>query len=334
MAQNVDVNSASYTVQGGKKPITVAASGVSILRLLQIADPGDTSIKFLAIRRTVDDSLAYVTPDDLTKPPANGQGPPVFFVDSDTTRFLRPARNSKDPNAADDIATTSNKQIVVYAYTGTLLKVKASASPGTTHAGQNVSFSASVTNPPKDEHLTYTWIFGDGVHGDGATASHAFARGVYNVFVTVKGDKGSFGSSDSIHITVGKPVPSNSSRSGGGNAGSHAPSSGSTSGGGGGSSTPSRTPPVVNTPQLPPKPITSIPKVEPGTFTVSGILLASSRQVSIGSLLRSPGSPAARAGSTPHRELPITGAAAVALLGLGAFLEGGRRVRIPKPWRR
>jgi hypothetical protein len=89
---------------------------------------------------------------------------------------------------------------------------------------------------------------------------------------------------------------------------------------------------VNNTPQTPPPPITSIPKNEsvPGATQVTGILLASSHPVAGGSLL-APGSRAlATASSTPNLELPLIGVAVVVLLGLGAFFEGGGRIRIPK----
>ena len=163
-----------------------------------------------------------------------------------------------------------------------------------------------------------------GQTGGGQSVKHTYdSTGRYNVFVSVTGSDDSAGSSDEVRITIGNP-PATGTTGGGGSTGGANP-------------TPTSPPPVVNnTPQTPPAPIDTIPKTEgtPGATKVTGILLASSSPVSADSLL-SPGSrPLASTSSTPDLEVPLVGAAVVLLLGLGAFFEGGGRIRIPKLWPR
>jgi PKD domain len=353
--QQADVPPTNYTLRSAAGSETDSHSGLSIRKLIALAGGNPDQLGFLRIQRP-DGSFAFLTHADLADPPDFQEGPALVFMDGDTAHFFRPVRSDTDVNAADNVATVAGKPLVMSAHTGDLIAVKAKADPKTTKATQDVSFSATVSGPHRNDQLQYSWHFDDGTVGHGPNPTHAFAQeGGYNVFVTVAGDADSGGASDTIHVTVGKPPSGSGDQSGGGSTDENAPgggpvsgggggNSGSGGGGGGGSSIPPSTtpstntpPPILNsTPQTPPQPLTSIPKVEPGTKTISGILLASSNPVPIGSLLASPGSPAAaRAGSTPHRELPIMGAAVVLLLGLGAFREGARgRIRIPKLWPR
>ena len=339
--QNQDVPQHTVTIKGPKSSQQVSVGGTSIQKLLQLAGILDsTNIGFLRITRPRDGTFGYLSHDEITNPNAFKDGPPLVWVDTDTTHFFRPQRNSKDQNAADNIATTGGAPLVVSAHGGNILKVKAKANPTTTHAKESVSFSATASGQKKGEKLSYAWHFGDGSKATGQDVQHTYdTAGGYNAFVVVSGDQDSGGSSDTVTITVGKPQQASTTNPGGsGNSGT-APSTGSGGGTGSGSSgsiPPSTTPPSVHTNQTPPVPLTSIPKTEPGLTQVSGILLASSETVAPGSLLRSPGSPAlASTGSTPSREVPIVALTAVLLLGIGAFMEGGRRrIRIPRPWRR
>jgi hypothetical protein len=346
LQQNQDVPPRTYTLKGPKSSQQVTFGGTSVQKALQLAGVQDfTNIGFLRITRPRDGTFGYLSHDEITKPDAFKEGPALVWVDSDTTHFFRPQRNSKDQNAADNIATEGGAPLVVSVHGGNILKVKAKANPTTTAAKQSVSFSASASGEKKDEKLSYAWHFGDGSKATGQSVTHSYdTAGGYNAFVVVSGDKDSGGSSDTVTIAVGKAQKPSSSNPGGSGNSNTPPSTGSGTGsggagtGGGGNSSipPSTTPPEVHTNQTPPLPLNSIPKQEPGATKVSGILLASSEPVAPGSLLRSPGSPAlASSGSTPSREVPIAAASVVLLFGLGAFMEGGRRrIRIPKPWRR
>ena len=309
-----DVLSKTYTVRGSKGSHTVTHPGISPTALLAAYGAKLTDYAFLQIRRP-DGTYTYVTPNDRA----------IFWVGADDVmHFLRTVRDKKDENAADVFAMGKDKPVVVYAHRGALLVVTLKADQTQGDTKQDLSFSATVTGQKTGEKLTYKWHFGDGAEASGESVTHAYDQsGRYNVFVSVTGSDDSAGSSDEARVTIGKPP---TGTTGGG---------GSVGGGGTGTSTPSP-PPQVNTPQTPPAPLTSIPKDEsvPAGTEVSGILLASSHPVPGGSLL-SPGSPTLKEpGPTPSRELPLAGAAVVLLLGVGAFLEGGGRIRIPKPWQR
>jgi hypothetical protein len=297
-------------------------------------------VGFLRITRP-DGTFAYLTSADLASPPDFAEGPALFWIDNGTTtHFFRPMRSSRDENAADNVATTGGAPLVVATHTGNVLKVTADVTPTHLPAQQQVSFSATASGEKSGEQLSYHWHFDDGSAAPGASVQHAFDRaGGYNVFVEVRGDQDSGGSSDVIRVTVGKPPKGSGTRPGGGSTNQQAPGGGPVTGGSGGSGTtttaPSSSPPITSPPLKPPKPLTSIPQNPPGMQMVRGVLLASSRTVAPGSLLRSPGSPAAaRAGSSHHPEVPIAGGAAVLLLALGAAHEGGARMRIRSPWRR
>jgi PKD domain len=309
-----DVPTKTYTVRGPHESHKATHAGISLAKLFssQGANLGD--YKFVQVRRP-DKSYAYVTAAD---------GAIVWRGGDNAMHFLRPVRDKKDENAADVFKIEEGDPLVMTGKTGNLLIVTLKAGKTQAAPKEAIDFSATVTGQKKNEKLTYTWRFGDGGMGDASSVTHAYdGEGRYNVFVSVTGSDDSAGSSDAVRVTVGKPP---TGTTGG---------SGST---GGGNSTTQSPPPIVNNPpQTPaPAPLNSIPKTEgtPGATQISGILLASSRPVAGGSLL-SPGSPRlASTGSTPNRELPLAGAAVVLLLGLGAFLEGGGRIRIPKLWPR
>jgi hypothetical protein len=308
-----DVPAKDYTVRGAKGSHKAPHAGVSLAALFTSLGANLADSKFVRIRRP-DGSYAYVTSSDA---------PILWVVGNEVTHFLRPVRDKKDQNAPDVFASGKGKPIVLYAHTGNLLVVTLKADKTNANTKQQLSFSASVANQKQGEQLSYKWHFGDGGEATGQSVQHAYdGSGRYNVFVIVTGSGDSAGSSDAVRVTIGKPPT--------GTTGGGGPT------GGGNPATPSPPPVVNNTPQTPPAPLTSIPKItrDPSATTVSGILLASSHPVPTGSLL-SPGSRVlVKTGSTPSLELPLAGAAVVLLLGLGAFLEGGGRIRIPKLWPR
>ena len=227
-SQNQDVPPRKYTLKGPKSSQQVTVGGTSIQKALQLAGIQDlTNIGFLRITRP-DGTFAYLSHDEITNPNAFKDGPPLVRVDSDTTHFFRPQRNSKDQNAADNIATTGGAPLVMAVHGGNILKVKAKADPTTTHAKESVSFSATASGQKKGEKLSYSWHFGDGSKATGQDVQHTYdTAGGYNAFVVVSGDQDSGGSSDTVTITVGKPQQASTTNPGGsGNSGT-APSTGS-----------------------------------------------------------------------------------------------------------
>jgi hypothetical protein len=311
-----DIPTKTYTVRGDKKSHKVTHEGISMTALFNTVGANVSEYPFIQIRRP-DLSYMYL-PNDTNA---------IVWVGGDhSIHFLRPLKkgDKKDKNATDVFKLDPGKPLVVQGRTGNVLVVTLKASTTQAEKGQEITFSAVVTGQKKNEKLTYTWRFGDGTSGDGQNVKHSYdSTGRYNVFVSVTGSGDSAGSSDEIRITIGNP-----------------PATGTTGGSGttgGNPTTPTTPPPVVNnTPQTPPAPLNSIPKTErvPGATQVSGILLASSHPVPGGSLLAPGSRQLVSTSSTPNLELPLIGAGVVLLLGLGAFFEGGGRLRIPKLWPR
>ena len=82
-------------------------------------------------------------------------------------------------------------QTALFGY-GSLLSIRASASPSTAKTGETVTFHASVRFPPPGAQFTYVWDFDDGTHGIGAETTHRYANsGDLSPRVTVKGTGGS-----------------------------------------------------------------------------------------------------------------------------------------------
>ncbi|MBX7099629.1 MAG: PKD domain-containing protein [Myxococcaceae bacterium] len=76
-----------------------------------------------------------------------------------------------------------------------------SAAPYT--AGQVVLFDGSTSTDPDSDPLSFSWDFGDGVHGGGAKLSHTFAAGgTFTVKLTVSDPSGATGAT-SQSLTVG-----------------------------------------------------------------------------------------------------------------------------------
>lgn len=67
----------------------------------------------------------------------------------------------------------------------------ASVTPAVIGVGDAVSFDASVSSDDDGSVIAWEWDFGDGAHGNGATAQHAYGRaGTYFARLTVRDDDG------------------------------------------------------------------------------------------------------------------------------------------------
>ena len=215
--QQADVPPTNYTLRSAAGSETDSHSGLSIRKLIALAGGNPDQLGFLRIQRP-NGSFAFLTQADLADPSDFQEGPALVFMDGATAHFFRPVRSNTDVNAADNVATIRPASpSSMSGHTGDLIAVKAKASPTTTHATQDVSFSATVSGPHANDQLKYSWHFDDGTVGHGPNPTHAFAlEGGYNVFVTVAGAGDSGGASDTIHIVVGKKPPSGSGDQAGG----------------------------------------------------------------------------------------------------------------------
>jgi len=81
------------------------------------------------------------------------------------------------------------------------------ANPTTGSAPLDVAFNASTSSDPDDDPLTFTWNFGDGSTGTGATPTHRYAAsGTYNPVVTVSDGRGGTATA-TVRIDVGNTAP-------------------------------------------------------------------------------------------------------------------------------
>jgi PKD repeat protein len=84
------------------------------------------------------------------------------------------------------------------------------ANPGSDHAaneGASVSFDGSGSTDPNGTIISYSWSFGDGSVGSGATTTHTYAdNGVYTATLTVTDNNGST-DTDTVVITINNVAP-------------------------------------------------------------------------------------------------------------------------------
>jgi PKD repeat protein len=76
----------------------------------------------------------------------------------------------------------------------------ANAGPGASgNEGSAVAFNGSASTDPDGNPLTYTWSFGDGTSGSGATPAHVYAdNGSYTVQLTVRDPSGATSSATTV----------------------------------------------------------------------------------------------------------------------------------------
>jgi hypothetical protein len=279
----------TYTVQGSH----LALHGTSIRALLTEAGADPTTVSSVSVGGT---SLSAA---DIGDPPPFPEGPALVTVVNGKTRFLRP---ESAPGAGDavyietpvgqpiDVVVSGARQSQTPAGASGL-QVIASASPTQASAGQLVSFTALVENPPPGAGLNYSWSFGDGGSAYGAAPNHSYgADGDYPVSVTVSAGQGASANAN-VEVHVGHPHrrgsgsglgSTNATGSGGGGTGTGKGGTGGGSGTGAKGATQPKAPPkpaVKAAPQTP-QPVgaavkpASAPPSPGGSQAVHGLLLA------------------------------------------------------------
>jgi PKD domain len=212
-----DVVAREYETGAGR----VALTGWSLDRVLDRANVnpyrfGDVEIAAAGTSVTLDR-------DEFLDPGAFPDGPPVFWMQDGTSRFLRPASAS---GGAGQVG--GGGPITVRLSRPSQLWVTATASKTRLDPGEWVTFTAAVEGAAADEPVTVSWYFDDnGPRVRGARVTHRFRKpGTYAVTVSATTADDDPGADDFVRVRVG-PEPDGPDRQGGGtNPDANAPDSG------------------------------------------------------------------------------------------------------------
>src|SRR4051812_45367407 len=245
IAAAADVPSTTYTLRAtpGGAGTKLQLRGLSMRGLLELAGVDPDSIQFVSVTRA-NGSLAVLKRADLADPPPFPEGPALVTDEGASTRFFRPVRGPRGTNANDNIVSSDAGPLEITVDGGTLLAVRATASPKQTKPGKPVTFEARVRFPPAGAHITYHWDFADGTTAVGQRVTHSFANEAdQQVQVAVRGSGGSTpacakicGGVAAVDVRVGDPQGgpnANDGSPGGGEGNPLAPGSGTGLGGGG-----------------------------------------------------------------------------------------------------
>ena len=117
---------------------------------------------------------------------------------------------------ADSLGRAAQASQSVVVGTGADPTASFSFSPTQPAVNDLVSFNAAQSRPASGRTITsYQWDFGDGTSGNGATTSHAYARGAsFTVTLTVTDDVGRVGTAvQTVTVTaVGAQIPTAGTR--------------------------------------------------------------------------------------------------------------------------
>lgn len=166
----------------------VSVSGLSVSALLSLAGYNPGAVRFVQVVGG-DGTVITVTGPEINSPPFP-EGPAIVADDGATTRFIKPSRTSG--GTSQFVSSVRGRPLEMTVEGGSLLSVRASASPTTVEVGQTVTFRASIRFPPAGASYTYTWDFNDGESAVGATVTHRYkVSGNLIPRVTVRGSGGS-----------------------------------------------------------------------------------------------------------------------------------------------
>jgi PKD domain len=175
-----DVLARPYTLPDAAAPAPI--TGYSLDRVLDAAGVDPDGVGSLSIQAT--SGTVVLTRDEVTDTTTFPEGPPVFYVENDDARFLRPAR----ANGEQAELAAGGPMAVRVAAIGEL-SVSAKASPRRAKVGQPVRFTAKVTGAQEGERVEISWSFDDGRRRAGGEVTHTFRRpGTYEVTVGATGE--------------------------------------------------------------------------------------------------------------------------------------------------
>jgi hypothetical protein len=358
IAAAADTGPTAYTIRDrpGGPATTKTLRGLTIGGLLRLVNIDPATIDYISVVRA-DGSLLVLRSADITSPPFP-EGPALVTNEGGLTRFLRPVRSAD--GTSDDVESAPGTPLEMNISGGTLLPVKASASPTRVKVGQSVTFTAKVPYPPPGANLVYIWDFGDGTRGLGARVTHQYqTSGDLQAQIKVQGSGGSTaqcasvcGGVAAVGVTVtgrarGSSTPQGVPNSGGsstnvggtgtGGSGTGGSGTGSASANGGSSTQGSQ--PARPAKPAKPQPVriqrpvardrfSTNPTSEAGKTIVQGVLLAGSGAVLPGGLPqgKAAGSPKPETG-TPGTANGSSAAGAGFVLALGLVWAGALRER-------
>jgi hypothetical protein len=357
IAGATDSGPTTYTVRErpGGPSSKLTLRGATIRSLLSTVGVDASSVTYVQV---VGGDGSVIT---LRQSEINGgfpEGPAIVTDEGGTTRFFKPVSGAG--GTSENVTSVPGTPLEMTVNGGSLLSVKATATPTSVKTGQSVTFTATVQVPPPGAQLTYLWDFGDGTRGIGRTITHQYSiSGDIQAQVKVQGSGGSTaqcasvcGGVKAVDVTVtgrerrpdqnqGTPTGTGTSSNFGGTGGT---GSGGGSGNGsatGGNGTGAQTAPKPQ-PKAPPlravrpesrSPFSKDPDSGVGKTIIRGVLLASQGKAITGGL------PESKAGGSPKPQKGVPGtpaqggrlavglAFAFAMMSIGALQER-RRVRL------
>lgn len=146
------------------------------------------------------DPLAYSLVDGSTNGTLSGSAPTLTYT---------PDPNYNGPDSFTFIANDAVADSNIATVSITVNPVNDAPLPTftTTCTDRTCDFDASASYDPDGSIVSYSWSFGDGNMGSGATTSHTFAAaGSYSVILTIT-DNGAATGTDTQRVTVNEPAP-------------------------------------------------------------------------------------------------------------------------------
>jgi PKD domain len=218
-----DVQGRDYTVDDGTGGRRVPITGHSLDRVLDAAnvDP----YRFGDVEVTGGGLSVIISRDEVTRPDAFPDGPPVFWMEQDgTSRFLRPGSD-----AGSSLQIGGDGPITVSLSRPSRLEVTATASKRRIKVGEPVSFTATVDGAREGEQVTVRWYFDDGGgRVAGTDVTHRFRRrNTYDVLVSATTSGDDPGDDAMVTVQVGRARAGPDRKGGGTNTDANAPDSGS-----------------------------------------------------------------------------------------------------------
>lgn len=167
--------------------------------------------------------------EEVVRQGAFPDGPPVFWMQDGTSRFLRPGSAAGGPALIGGAGP-----VTVRLSLPSRLRVSATASSRRVDPGERVTFTATVEGADDGEPVDVSWYFDDGRRASGLRVTHRFReRGTYDVVVGARTSGDDPGDDEIVTVQVGPERRGPNRKGGGTNRAAGAPDSGVGTGPGG-----------------------------------------------------------------------------------------------------